>query len=52
MKKGKLYKLTLTDGEVVEGVYIDDRRGFYILKRNNKEIPIRYSSVVTKAKVE
>lgn len=45
MTKGKMYTLILTDGDTVEGVYIGDRQGFYILRSNNKEIPVRFSSV-------
>ncbi len=45
MTKGKMYTLTLTDGDIVEGVYMGDRQGFYILRANNREIPVRSSSV-------
>ena len=45
MTKGKMYTLTLTDGSIVEGVYVGDRQGFFILRANNKEIPVKYSDI-------
>ena len=51
MVEGKTYRVTLTDGETVIGVYIGAERGFFLLRVGSSTTAIRPSSIKTKPKV-
>ena len=44
MEEGKIYTITLVDGEVVKGVYLGPERGFWLIRVDDDIVPLRKSS--------
>lgn len=45
------YIVQLVDGDVVRGAFLREERGFYVFVTDNKEVPVRITSITVMSEI-